>query len=54
MKTKVFTAIGLLSIFAGAMMGDSKKVMPSLVLIAIGCVVLLITIKVSQNEKVQE
>ena len=47
MKTKILTGIGFLFLFSGAMLGDAKKVIPCLVLLAIGSVVLFIAVKIS-------
>ena len=50
MKTKILTAFGLLTILTGAMMGDSKRVTLCLTLLAIGVVLLLISVRTASNE----
>lgn len=55
MKTKHWSLIGVLVVFAGAMMGDSQKVLPCLTLLAIGSIIIVIaTIKENKNESKEE
>ena len=50
MKTKIGTAVGLLLIFAGAMMGNNQNITVCLSLIGLGIVLLVITVSKSQAQ----